>query len=301
MCIRDSGDINPEGQEQAYDERFELIPCIHVDETFLQTADIRVLEGREFRPQDNKAGPRVAIVNLVLADHFWPNQQAVGRTLRIGGQAHEVIGIIGECCYWSITDRNRPLVFRPLAQNYRGHLTLMVHTTGPCAPLRGAIQQIVRQLDPDLPVYRVQTMKQHIADSPLGLMPMRMGATLAGVQGVLALLLAALGITGLVSFAVTQRTREIGIRMALGANTKDVLKLITKQGLRLTCIGLAIGLVLALGVSHLLAGLLYRVNPTDPVVFFGVMALIMITALFAGWLPARRAAKTDPMEALRYE
>ena len=144
-------------------------------------------------------------------------------------------------------------------------------------------------------------MKQQIDGSAMGLMPMRMGATLAGVQGVLALLLAALGITGLVSFAVTQRTREIGIRMALGANIKDVLKLVTKQGFRLICIGLAIGLVLALGVSHLLAGLLYRVSPTDPVVFLGVIIVILITALFAGWIPARRVAKIDPMEALRYE
>jgi predicted lysophospholipase L1 biosynthesis ABC-type transport system permease subunit len=221
--------------------------------------------------------------------------------LLIGGRAHEVIGIIGECRYWSITDRNRPLVFRPLAQHYQGHVTLMVRTAGPSAPLCRSIEQIVRRLDPDLPLYKVQTIEQQIAGSPLGLMPMRMGATMAGIQGVLALLLAALGITGLVSFAVTQRTREIGIRMALGARTRDVLRLVTQQSLRLTFIGLVMGLVLAMGVSRILVGLLYRVNPMDPVVFLGVVLLIVCATLVAGWLPARRATKTDPMEALRYE
>jgi len=294
------GDIHAEGQPRL-DGRFEVIPCIAVDEAFLETEGIAVLEGRGFRPQDDKSGPRVAIINRVLANHLWPKGDAIGQRLQIGSRPHEVIGIIGECRYWSITDRNRPLVFRPLAQNYWGNLTLMIRTAGPSTPLRASVEQIVRQLDPDLPLYNVRTMEQQIASSPLGLMPMRMGATIAGVQGALVLLLAALGITGLVSFAVTQRTREIGIRMAMGARTVDVVRLVTHQSLKLTGIGLVCGMLLALACTRILAGLLYEVSPTDATVFIGVMLLVFVITLLACWLPTRRATKIDPMEALRYE
>jgi len=295
------GDIHAEGREPTENERFEFIPCISVERTFMQAMDVTLLEGRTFRPQDNQETTRVAIINRVLADHLWPDETALGRKLMIGNRPHEVVGITGACRYWSITDRNRPIVFRPLAQNYRDSLTLLVHTAGPASPLRSSIEQIVRRLDPDLPLYHVQTIEQHIASSPMGLMPMRMGATVAGIQGILALLLAALGITGLVSFAVTQRTREIGIRMALGAQTRNILQLVTRQSLKLAVIGLILGLAAALGISQVLGGLLYGISSTDPMVFGGVVLIIISATLFACWIPARRAAKTDPMEALRYE
>lgn len=157
--------------------------------------------------------------------------------------------------FWAITDQDRPLVFQPLAQNDRGGLTLVVRTEGDPVGLAPAVRQIVRQLDPDLPLSNVQTMDQQIAHSALGLMPLRAGALLSGVQGTIALVLAALGIFGLVSFAVTQRTREIGIRMALGAGAGEVIRMVTRDGLRLVVIGLVLGLLLALGLTRGLAGL----------------------------------------------
>jgi len=167
--------------------------------------------------------------------------------------------------------------------------------------LTPSVQQIVRGLDPDLPLHDVRTMDQQIARSPMALMPLRMGAMFAGAQGTIALLLAALGIFGLVSFAVTRRTREIGIRMAMGASTVDVIRLVTLQSLRLTSIGLACGLLLALGLTRVLARLLYGVSPTDVTVFGGVVAVIVAMTVLACWLPVRRAAKVDPMVALRCE
>jgi len=147
----------------------------------------------------------------------------------------------------------------------------------------------------------VRTMEQQMADSPLGLMPLRMGASIAGAQGLIALLLAALGIFGLVSYAVTRRTREIGIRMALGARTGDVLSLVTRQSFKLTFVGLACGLLLSVGLTRALAGILYGVSPTDAVVFAGVALLISAITLLACWLPARRATRVNPVEALRSE
>jgi len=203
--------------------------------------------------------------------------------------------------FWAITDQDRPLVFQPLAQNDRGGLTLVVRTEGDPVGLAPAVRQIVRQLDPDLPLSNVQTMDQQIAHSALGLMPLRAGALLSGVQGTIALVLAALGIFGLVSFAVTQRTREIGIRMALGAGAGEVIRMVTRDGLRLVVIGLVLGLLLALGLTRGLAGLLYGVSPTDATVFLAVPALVLSIAVLACWLPARRATRVNPNEALRAE
>jgi ABC-type antimicrobial peptide transport system permease subunit len=167
--------------------------------------------------------------------------------------------------------------------------------------MSSAVRQIFRQLDPDVPLNNLRTMEQQMASSPKGLMPLRMGAMIAGTQGMIALLLASMGIFGLVSFAVSRRTREIGIRMALGGTTLDVIRLVTLQSLKLTLVGLLCGLLFAFGLTRMLAGLLYGVSPVDPVAFGGVAFVILLTALLACWLPARRAAKVDPMVALRCE
>ena len=193
------------------------------------------------------------------------------------------------------------MLFLPLAQQYTGNVTLMVRSVNDPKALGAEIQQIVRQLDPDLPLNNIRTMEQQLARSPNALMPMRMGAMAAAAQGAITLLLAALGIFGLVSFAVTRRTREIGIRMAMGASRTDVLRLVAMQPIRHTAIGLACGFLMAFGVTRLLAGLLLGVSPTDPVVFAGTALFIAAIAMLACWLPARRAAAFDPMLALRAE
>jgi putative ABC transport system permease protein len=295
------GDIRAEGQPNTENERFRLLFCVGAHENYFETQGLSIVQGRPFRPQDNESGARVAILNPILAEHFWPDENPIGRRLMVGEQAHEVIGITGHCRYWSISAAPRPLVFLSLNQHYQSQLTLVARTQGPPLHLGSGMEEIVRQLDPDLPMYHVRTMQQQIARSPVGFMPMRTGATIAGIQGILAALLAALGIAGLVSFAVIQRTREIGIRMALGAETAGVIRLVTGQSLRLTGIGLALGLLMAFGVTRILSGLLSNVSATDPVVFLTVICIIVTSALLAGWIPARRAARIDPMEALRYE
>jgi predicted permease len=297
------GGITAEGrpQSQISEAEFQMIPCLPVEHAFLRAAGIRIAEGRDFSARDDATTPRVAIINRVLAQHFWPDGSPLGKRLIMDGKPIEVVGVVGEGRFWAITDRARPLLFLALAQNYRGRATLVARTEGQPAQLSSAVERIVHQLDPDLPLYNVRTMEQQIASSPLGLMPLRMGAIIAGAQGLIALLLAALGIFGLVSFAVTRRTREIGIRMALGACTTDVLRLVTRQSFKLTFIGLACGLLLSVGLTRALTGILYGISPTDPVVFAGVVLLITAITLLACWLPARRATRVNPVEALRAE
>jgi predicted permease len=295
------GDIRAEGQPDTDNERFRILLCACVHENYFETTGLSIVQGRAFRPQDNNSSVPVAIINPILAEHFWPNENPLGRRLIVGEQAHEVVGITGNCRYWSLTGNSRPMVFLSLSQHYRSKLTLVARIQGPPLNLASGIENTVRQLDPDLPIYHIRTMRQQIARSPVGFMPIRTGATIAGIQGILAMLLAALGIAGLVSFAVIQRTREIGIRMALGAEAGEMIRLVTGKSLRLTGIGLALGLLMAFGVTRLLSGLLYNVSATDPMVFLTVTCVIITSALLAGWIPARRAAKIDPMEALRYE
>jgi len=299
--VRMRGDIRAEGQPDTDNERFRIMPCVAVQEDYFDTTGLSIAQGRIFGPQDSVSSAPVAVINPLLAEHLWPDENPVGRRLMVGEQAHEVIGITGPCRYFSISGAPRPLVFVSLQQHYRSQLNLVARTQGPPLSLGSGVEQIVRQLDPDLPLYHVRTMQQQLVRSPFGFMPMRVGATIAGAQGVLAVLLAALGIAGLVSFAVVQRTREIGIRMALGAKRGNVIRLVTGQSLRLTVIGLVLGLLMAFGVTRVLGGLLSNVSATDPVVFLGVTFIIVFSTLLAGWIPARRAAKIAPMEALRYE
>jgi ABC-type antimicrobial peptide transport system permease subunit len=164
-----------------------------------------------------------------------------------------------------------------------------------------AVQEVGRQLDPDLPLFNLRTMEQQIAGSPLALMPVRMGATVAGAQGLIALFLAGLGVFGLVSYGVSRRTREIGIRMALGATVTDVMRLVSRQSLVLSLVGLGTGMLITVAVTRAIAGLLYGISPMDVRVFGAVIAIILAVTAVACWLPARRAAKVDPIVALRCE
>jgi predicted permease len=296
-----SGGITAEGKPADPDEQFRFIPCIAAERAFLATTGFRVVEGRDFSSSDDAAGPRVAIINQLLARHLWPDESPLGRRLMFQGRPVEVVGVVGQARYWSITDRARPLIFRPLAQQYNGRVTLVVRTASDSAQWVSSVRQVVRSLDPDLPLHDVRTMDQQIASSPLGLMPLRVGTLVGGAQGTIALFLATLGIFGLVSFTVTRRTHEIGVRMAMGARTIDVVRLVARQSLRLTVIGLAIGLTLALALTRTLARLLYEVSPTDIVVLGGTAVVVLVMTALACWVPARRAAEVDPMVALRCE
>jgi ABC-type antimicrobial peptide transport system permease subunit len=240
------------------------------------------------------------MINRALAQQ-WPNGDAVGKRLSLQGNLIQVVGVVDEMRYWAIADTNRPLIFYPLAQHFQQGVTIVVRTGMDPLQITASVKQAVAQLDPDLPVYNIRSLDQQIATSPMGLAPMRFGTILAGGQGLIALFLATLGLYGLISQSVKRRTHEIGIRIALGAKPGNVLSILIWQGLRLVLIGLGIGLAAAFAVTRVLASVLYGVKATDLPTFGGVTLLLAGVAVLASYLPARRAASIDPMQALRTE
>ncbi|MGA2572098.1 MAG: FtsX-like permease family protein, partial [Terracidiphilus sp.] len=291
----------PEGQTPTEIQKFLMVPCMSVDHAFLQTLGTRVLAGRDFAARDNEAAPRVVIINRALARQLWPNGDAVGKRLSLQGDAMQVVGVVDDLRYWAMTDMNRALIFYPLAQHFQHIATVVVRTGVDPLEITASVKQAVAQLDPDMPVYNIRTLDQQIASSPMAMAPMRMGTIIAGGQGLIALFLATLGLYGLISHSVKQRTHEIGIRIALGAKPGYVLNILIGQGLRLVLIGLGLGLAAAFALTRLLSSVLYGVQPTDVLTFSGVSLLLVGVAVLASYLPARRAASIQPMQALRTE
>ena len=242
----------------------------------------------------------MVIINRALAQQ-WPNGDAVGKRLSLQGNVMQVVGVVDEMRYWAIADTNRPLIFYPLAQHFQQGVTIVVRTGMDPLEITASVKQAVAQVDPDMPVYNIRSLDQQIVSSPLGMFPMRMGTIIACGQGLIALFLATLGLYGLISHSVTQRTHEIGIRIALGAKPGNVLSILIWQGLRLVLIGLVLGLVAAFAVTRLLSSVLYGVKATDLLTFGGVTLLLACVAALASYIPARRAASIEPMQALRAE
>ena len=211
------------------------------------------------------------------------------------------MGLTATGKYVMLSEEPRPYFYTPQAQNFGMPATLVVRTKNDPAGIAPSLRQVIHDLDADLPVSSVISLDDHLATSVFALMPLRTGAKIAGTQGLIALALAVLGIYAVVSGGVTSRTREIGMRIALGATQRDVMQLISREGLRLTLIGLFIGLSLSVFAAMGLAHVLYGVHVFDIVAFPAVLGLLCATAAFACWLPARRATKVDPMVALRAE
>ena len=296
------GSVTAEGAEQENDPRAPVIPVVAVDYDYLRTMRIPLRAGRDFTARDTEAAPRIAIINEAMAARLWPGQDAIGKRLVVGGRPpHEVVGVAANGRYLSLAEAGRPYVFVPLEQNFRAAMTLVVRTETEPLALAQPIERVVRKMEPELPLFGVRTMEQQITQSPQGLLPVRFGAAIIGLQGMMALALALGGIYGLVSFNVARRTREIGLRMALGASSTSVIRFVATRSVRLTLIGLALGLGLALLAMRPLGGLLYGVSPNDGLVFGGVTVLILAVAFVACWLPARRARRMNPVEALRAE
>ena len=268
---------------------------------FVPALGVDLLEGRDFTDEDGDTRPRAAVVNEAFARRFWPGQSALGKRFSFQGVTGpwiEVIGVMRDGKYFSLGEDPSPFIYVNLRPTDGSYLTLMVRTSSEPQAVIGALRSEFHELDSNLPVYSVRTMTEHMA---LPLFPARVAATLLGSLGVLALILAAIGIFGVMSYAVSQRTREIGIRMALGADAARILRLVIGQGLKLILFGLAIGLLAAFAGTRLMSSLLYGVSATDTVTF-GVIALLLTgVALLACYLPARRATRVDPMIALRCE
>lgn len=296
------GSVVGEGQPAGAASGFQLTPVHAVTHAFLETMGMPLVSGRGFQATDDENASRVAIISEALARRLWLDGRAVGRRISINSERPvDVVGVVGDGRLIALADPKWPAVYLPLAQNFRGGVTIVVRTDGDPLALAPSVERVVRELEPDLPVFNVRTMTQQVRRSPMGLMPLRFGTTIVAAQGLLALALALTGIYGLVTFAVARRTKEIGLRMALGATSITVMRLVAAQSVRLAVTGLLAGLPLALLAVRPLANVLVGVAPADPLVIAGVAFSIIAVALAACWLPARRATRVNPLDALRTE
>jgi predicted permease len=296
-----SNPIYIEGQPEQRGANVPTAMTSRASPGFLSALGTRLIQGRDFTEQDGESKQDVAVVNETFARRFWSGQSALGKRFSYAGAAGpwiEVVGVIQDGKYFSLSEDPTPFVYTNLQPELGGGLILVARTTSEPQSAIAAIRREFQQLDATLPLYNVKTMVEHMA---LPLFPARVTATLLGGFGLLALALAAIGIYGVMSYAVTQRTREIGIRMALGAPASGIFKLVVGQGLKLTAPGLGIGLACAFAGTRLMSGFLYGVSALDVVTFAGVSLLLALVALLACYTPARRATKVDPMVALRME
>jgi macrolide transport system ATP-binding/permease protein len=271
-----------------------------VGSNYFQTMNIPLVQGRDFGAQDHEKSLPVAIVNETAARRFWPNQPAVGRRVRYGsrGPEVEVIGVARDSKYITLGEGPTPYLYMPMSQSYLSSATLQARVSGDPSQLIDAAQREVQALDKDLPVFGVKTMRQHLQGA---LMAPGLAAALLGVFGAVAMLLAAVGIYGVVSYVVAGRTREFGLRMALGARPRNVAWLALRGGMTPVWIGIVIGLGASLAATRLLESFLYGVSASDPMTYAAAAALLGAVALLASFIPARRATKVDPMVALRVE
>jgi predicted permease len=290
-----------EGQLPERDARAPRALANRVTPGYFGAMGTRLLEGREFTEQDNQNAPGVVIVNQAFARRFWPAENPLGKRFRLGASQAppvEIIGIAEDGKYASLSEEGRAFVFRPLWQSYTGSSSLIVRATGEPQRLLATVRSELQQMDPHLPLSTARTMEEHLS---LPLLPARVAAGVLGGFGLLALLLAAIGLYGVMSYLVAGRTREIGIRMALGAGRGAVLRMVLQQGLTLALLGAVLGLLASLALTRLMKSVLFGVSATDPLTFAAIALLLIGVAFIACYLPARRATQVDPIIALRHE
>ena len=289
-----------EGQLPERDARAPRVMVSRAGPGYFQALGTRLVRGRDFDRRDDEKAQPVAVVNETFARRFWPAEDPLGKRFRQGGPGApllEVVGVVEDGKYAGLNEEPQGYVVRPLTQAYTGTNTLVLRADGDAKGLLALARGEVRRLDPHLPVSG-KTLEERLA---MPLLPVRVGAVLLGGFGLLALLLAAVGIYGVMSYAVSRRTREIGIRMALGARASHVLRLTLRQGMTPVFIGVGMGLAAALVLTRLAKSLLFGVSATDPLTYAAVPALLTAVALLACYVPASRAAKVDPLVALRNE
>jgi len=268
---------------------------------YFEAMGIPMRQGREYGRTDTADSPRTIVINESMAKRYWPNGHALGGRVRLGQNWAEVVGIAADAKYNSISERPTPQIYLSLARNDVSTLRLVVRTAADPGPVVADVRNAIRAIDPNLPIYDARTVTEHMQTAVFA---QRMAADLLGAMGALALLLAAIGLYGVMAYAVSQRTQEMGIRLALGASPGSLLGMVVGQGMRLAAIGLAIGLVIALGAFGSIGAmrsLLPGISPLDPITFIAVPILLGLIALLASWIPARRAGRVDPLVALRYE
>jgi putative ABC transport system permease protein len=296
--------ISIEGQpanDSRYDPFFEMTT---VSTGYFQTAGIPLLAGRTFNESDTGKSPGVVIVNETLARRYWPAGQAIGKRLSFDTDKDghpdwsEIIAVAKDTRDVNLVQLPKAEVYLPHSQSAMSSMNLLVRTEGDASSLGPAIRDTVWSMDRDQPVQEMSTLEQAVALSEA---EPKFHTLLLGIFGGLGLAITLVGIYGVISYSVSQRTREIGIRMALGAQSRDVLRQVLWEGMRLALAGLAIGIIAALALTRVLTSLLFEVRATDPTTFVVVSSLLACVALAACYFPARRATKVDPLVALRYE
>jgi macrolide transport system ATP-binding/permease protein len=271
---------------------------------YFDTIGIPIIRGRQFTSADSSGAPRVAVVNQTFADRYWPGENAIGKTLWLGcdqtrnrTQA-QVVGVARDAKYEALDEAPRPVLYTPLAQDWVGFMAMIVETSGNPGDFTTPLRGILHELDPSLRVYEIETLEQYAAES---LWKTRWQASLLAVFGFLAMALAAVGLYGVVAYSVAQRTREIGVRLAMGAQRGDVMWMVLGRGLGLTAAGIALGVVLSAMATRLIGRLLLGLSPLDPVSFGAASLAWLGIAMLATYVPARRAMRVDPVVALRWE
>ncbi len=297
------GPITVEGRIPRAGENFLNCDLRVVGGHYFQAMEIPLLRGRFFSDQDTATNPRVIIVDEFMARELWPKQDAIGKRVHSGGLESKspwqtVVGVVGRVKQYSLDSDSRIAMYIPHTQNPSRALTVVLHSASDPAALTATVKREIREMDPDLPVYAVRTMTDRVDES---LARRRFTMSLLGVFAGVALILAAVGIYGVMAYLVNQGTRELGIRIALGATERGILALVVRQGMTLALTGVAAGLAGAIALTRFLRSLLFGVDATDPLTFAGIALLLAAIALLASYIPARRAARIDPMVSLRCE
>ena len=289
----------PEGIDEEDVLRWPEIDSMTADTGYFETLGIDLVRGRDFRPEDTADAPLVVVVNEEFARRFWPEQDALGKEVRLSteGPASQVVGVVATGRYRTLGEAARPFIYTAFRQDYSSMMTLVAVGDLPEGELLAGLRSAIDRIDSHLPLFDVTTLGEH---TDFMLFPSRLAASLLTVFGILGLLLAAVGLYGVVAFSVARRTREVGVRMALGARRDQVVGMILREGLVLVAVGLAVGLTVGWMASGIFEGLLFGITPGDPVTYVLVALVLLIIAGFANLLPARRAAAAAPTEALRY-
>jgi predicted permease len=291
--------VNPEGYVSQANESMETQVAI-VTPNYFQTLQLPLVKGRDFTPQDTKSSQRVVIVSETFVNRYWPNQEALGKQLN-SDLTHEwftVVGVARDSKVNGLNEKPTPFLYLPQYQVYRATMIVLARTNGDPLAAGKTVEKTIHELNADLVVFNITSLELREQIASFG---QRVAGTFVGAFGLLALVLAAVGIYGVTSYTTRQRTHEIGIRMTLGANKRDVLRMVLGHGLRLTLIGVILGLAASFALTRFLTSLLLGVTSTDALTFSSVALLLCAVALFACFIPARRAMRVDPMVALRYE
>ena len=290
--------VFPEGADTTTQDRI-LVQVNSVSPGYLETIEVPLVRGRNLTQADTVGAPLVVVVNETMAKRFWPGQDPIGKRFKFFGDTDftTVVGIARDAKYNGVAEDPIPFIYQPLLQNYSPQATLHVRGGVDAASLAAGVRQRVQEVDSTISVFNIRTLEEQVAGS---LAPLRINVIVLTTFGLLALLLASIGLYGVASYSVAQRTREIGVRMALGAPPSSVLRLVLGNGLLLVAVGLGIGLLLASGLSGVLPpALLRNVSARDPWTFIGTSLLLTVVALIASYIPARRATRIDPLIALR--